>query len=287
MAYNVTIGTENDISVSVSQVGQQGVKGDTGALQTDTVTGDLYVTGDLGVGNSSPGSPLTVTSNAAGTADAIELENFAGDSSYIKAKRSITISADYDNNSSPLQSEIRFDTDGSERLIIDSDGNVGIGTNSPSAKLDVSGTINTTGNISIEKSAPVISLQDTGGTAGFQTVWLANDANSFQILTRDDSGTFISADYFIGRDVNGANLHRWDTQGSEKMRMTSAGRVGINTTAPNYKLDVNGSFGFTPSSSVTPVSNGDVVFELTNNTTLTIKAKGSDGVVRSGTVTLA
>lgn len=64
-------------------------------------------------------------------------------------------------------------------------------------------------------------------------------------------------------------------------------RVGINEVAPDYRLDVNGSFGFTPGSSVTPVDNGDVVFELTNNTTLTVKAKGSDGTVRSGTITLA
>ena len=64
-------------------------------------------------------------------------------------------------------------------------------------------------------------------------------------------------------------------------------RVGILTTAPEYTLDVNGPIGFTPGSSVTPAQNGDVVFELTNNTTLTIRAKGSDGTVRSATVTLS
>jgi hypothetical protein len=74
---------------------------------------------------------------------------------------------------------------------------------------------------------------------------------------------------------------------SERMRITSAGNVGINETSPDYKLDVNGSFGFSPGSSVTPVDNGDVVFELTNNTTLTVKAKGSDGTVRSGTIALS
>jgi hypothetical protein len=42
-----------------------------------------------------------------------------------------------------------------------------------------------------------------------------------------------------------------------------------------------------PSASLTPSANGDLCIEATNNTTLTFKYKGSDGTVRSGTVTLA
>lgn len=41
-----------------------------------------------------------------------------------------------------------------------------------------------------------------------------------------------------------------------------------------------------PLASVTPANNGELVFELTDDTTLTIKAKGSDGTVRSATLTL-
>jgi hypothetical protein len=67
----------------------------------------------------------------------------------------------------------------------------------------------------------------------------------------------------------------------------STGNFGIGTTAPEYALDVAGAIGFTPGASVTPAQNGDVVFELTSNTSLTIKAKGSDGTVRSVVLTLA
>ena len=42
-----------------------------------------------------------------------------------------------------------------------------------------------------------------------------------------------------------------------------------------------------PGSSVTPSANGDLSVEATNDTTLTFKLKGSDGVVRSGTITLS
>jgi len=42
-----------------------------------------------------------------------------------------------------------------------------------------------------------------------------------------------------------------------------------------------------PPASITPASNGDYVVEATNDTTLTFRLKGSDGVVRSATLTLA
>lgn len=42
-----------------------------------------------------------------------------------------------------------------------------------------------------------------------------------------------------------------------------------------------------PGASVTPANNGDVTWQLTSNTSLTFKAKGSDGTVRSGSVTLS
>lgn len=42
-----------------------------------------------------------------------------------------------------------------------------------------------------------------------------------------------------------------------------------------------------PGSSVTPASNGQITFEFTSNTSVTIKGKGTDGTVRSNTLTLS
>lgn len=42
-----------------------------------------------------------------------------------------------------------------------------------------------------------------------------------------------------------------------------------------------------PPASAVPATVGDLVFQLTSNTSLVIKVKGSDGVVRSTTLTLA
>lgn len=67
----------------------------------------------------------------------------------------------------------------------------------------------------------------------------------------------------------------------------SGGKVCVCGIGPNYDLDVKGTFGCNPGSSVTPILHGDVVLELTNDTTLTLKARGSDGVVRSAALTLS
>ena len=65
-------------------------------------------------------------------------------------------------------------------------------------------------------------------------------------------------------------------------------RPGLNSS---YDLGSSGrswrNVYLSPSSSITPASNGDLAIEATNNTTLTFKYKGSDGTVRSGTVALS
>lgn len=47
-----------------------------------------------------------------------------------------------------------------------------------------------------------------------------------------------------------------------------------------------GNLTIVPGSSVTPASNGDLVVEATSNTSVTIKLKGTDGTVRSVSLTL-
>lgn len=60
------------------------------------------------------------------------------------------------------------------------------------------------------------------------------------------------------------------------------GAVSVSTALTNLATGL-----FTPAAVATPAVNGTVVFELTSNTSLTIRAKGSDAVVRSVVLTLA
>ena len=65
----------------------------------------------------------------------------------------------------------------------------------------------------------------------------------------------------------------------------STGGGQLDIAAATIKL--NGTTVLRPTASVTPASNGDMSFELTSNTELKIKVKGSDGTVRSVSLTLA
>jgi hypothetical protein len=116
-----------------------------------------------------------------------------------------------------------------ERLRIDSAGNVGIGTTSITERLTVSGNVAISGSIT-EAALPVVTQSDIG-TAPNE----------------------IPLNQFLGG-----------------MAYMNPDQVVIH-----------------PQASVTPATVGGMVFELTSDTSLTVKVRGSDGVVRSAVLTLA
>jgi hypothetical protein len=125
-------------------------------------------------------------------------------------------------------------------LIFDNGTNVGIGTTSPAVALDVMGN-NAGLRLSGTGTHEVVVTGVTNGRLG-------QDGNGF----------------FFANDTPGSNGRFFTNNGTlnEWMRITSSGNVGIGTTTPAAKLDVNGSLNLpaTASATVGVISLGGVPF---------------------------
>ncbi|MCC8429895.1 hypothetical protein LJ725_13020 [Reyranella aquatilis] len=135
-----------------------------------------------------------------------------------------------------------------ERMRIDNAGNVGIGITTPGSALHVSGTDNTAYATSSSAAdgpaflssptAPMMMIGNIGNTDG-QGAYLS-------FLTRNSAANGQRA--YIGAVSNSAGRAPTIVFGqqtalaayAERMRISSTGNVGISTTTPAAKLDVNG-----------------------------------------------
>lgn len=108
---------------------------------------------------------------------------------------------------------------GATRMVIDSGGNVGIGTTTPcpSCKVEVAGNVVLKG-------------------AGDFVAWSPDETSSKAVMFADNGSARIGAQGGDLRFVANTALSN-----VERMRITSNGSVGINTTSPTAVLSVNGT----------------------------------------------
>lgn len=130
------------------------------------------------------------------------------------------------------------------RFFVDpSSGNVGIGTTTPAYKLDVNGTINATAIY--QNGSPFNSSQWTTGGSSISfnsgNVGIGATSPAYKLDVQGgqlnaSAGLCIAGDCKTSWSQVGSP---WSTSGSSVYYNT--GNVGIGTTAPAFKLDVNGN----------------------------------------------
>jgi hypothetical protein len=187
-------------------------------------------TGNVGIGTTAPGALLSVgagTGNPASTQFASVIKGHSNGSRTLYLDGVSSASLWWGNGATPQFAIDSISGGGasfwshasstwSERMRIISTGNVGIGTTAPAERLEVSG------NIIIPNANQYRSKLANGTTS------VLLGANSDNTVT-------------IGDGTAGWTALRFFPGGSEAMRILTNGNVGIGTTNPAEKLDVNGS----------------------------------------------
>ena len=171
--------------------------------------------GNVGIGTTSPSVLLHVSGNSSQFARIEAIT--AGQNAGLQLKNDARMWQIYtDGADTGDQLTFRDSTQSLTRMVIDENGNVGIGTTAPARKLTVNGG---TG------SGDWLSMQ----YSGTETFSLVDDATNIVFATPDLS---------IDRGF------AFNTYGGEKVRITSSGNVGIGTTAPGKLLEVDGQAKF-------------------------------------------
>ena len=197
--------------------------------------------GNVGIATTSPSRLLTV-------AGISRFENFIEFGGSISTPG--TAAAIY----RPADNNLAFSTASTERLRIDSSGNVGIGTSSPTRPLTVASSTGATN---------ILGVFDNSGTTATNCIIAFSDPTSTQ-------GQFSTRLGSVGNSLafytNGSN---------ERLRIDSSGKVGIGVVPPNYGSGRNSLDIHSSGSAITH-------FGITNSTTGSGGASNGFNIIQNG-----
>jgi len=245
-----------------------------GLVQNPTFSGNITVTGTVS-GNTIQGqtvSGATITGGAAafttvtGGVATITSGVFA-----LGSASNPSISFNGDANSglySPGADQVAISTGGSGRLFVDASGNVGVGTASPGGALDVV----------------------AGNTSNYAIIANNSNASGDQNFLQFKASSTVIGDFNRPNGTNdvefnagfGAIAFGTGTAGTptERLRITSAGLVGIGTSSVTHALTVT-----TAGTDAVKINTADYGYLDLSNGTSTVRLQNVANVPRIGTAT--
>ena len=219
-----------------------------------------FANGNVGVGTTTPSMKLDI--NTGGTTNGINVTTGNGQIGLRLGAPGNTYLDFYNSIGAADQKFIRFGSTGADLtiekvndaysvatplMIVKNSGNVGIGTTSPSQKLDVAGVISSTAGFAgvyLNETDQAVDSRiwrwgSAGGALSLQTLNDAQDTASYAM-------NFVRS----GNNVSSAAIF---TGGSSRLHINSSGDVGIGTTSPLQRFEVTGATASTTTIGTLPI----------------------------------
>ncbi len=162
-----------------------------------------------------------------------------------------------------------------EGLYVDADGKIGVGTNTPTAALELpAGTVDTA-PLKLGIGGTLLTAAENGAMefddanlyftiAGTRHILATQDYVNTQISSISTDRIVADDSSVIVVDTGASGIITFSTDGSEQMRIDPLGNIGIGMTNPNEKLHISGGIVIADHESATPVA-GTIEWNTTDS----------------------